>query len=426
MSFWDNMASAGLQALGSVATASVNSDGSKKSQWRAHTINKDLQMQAQQWQEAMWERMQEYALPVNEIQRLLDAGINPALAFSNAGASPQAVPMAATSGGVGTPVVGAPDFGKAVGAFQDQQRVSNESAIAESVIDRNNAEANALNAQAEESGSRKKLNDVEYEIRSDPKYIEALSQYPEIRNGIARLDRDMKDLDYSYGLGTYGLRLESAGLSLDQQKLTYVSSAAELRRIVADTDRIGAYIRYLDAGTAQQRAQAAVLRQDLDIRAGNALMGTLQRDALEYCRDHGVTDSVTGEIVSFVSALSDEYAAKVFDGTYSAQSSAVTANQESIYQEEHGQERRSYETEEIRRRGNWYRTSQWNMSINTGLSFVRTAVDVGATVMTRGASKAVGTLVTPKSGPERMPLSPEAQEVLRKVFPDVEKRFGGF
>lgn len=70
---WSNMAgsavSAGSGLLGSII---------------AGVYNRKRQRESQNWAENMWQKQNEYNLPVNQMKRLKEAGINPNLAFGSA------------------------------------------------------------------------------------------------------------------------------------------------------------------------------------------------------------------------------------------------------------------------------------------------------------------------------------------------------
>lgn len=70
---WSNMAgsavSAGSGLLGSLI---------------AGRYNRKRQEQSQKWAEDMWQKQNEYNLPINQVARLTEAGINPNLAFGSA------------------------------------------------------------------------------------------------------------------------------------------------------------------------------------------------------------------------------------------------------------------------------------------------------------------------------------------------------
>lgn len=70
---WSNMAgsavSAGSGLLGSII---------------AGIYNRKRQRQSQEWAESMWKKQNEYNLPINQMARLKEAGINPNLAFGSA------------------------------------------------------------------------------------------------------------------------------------------------------------------------------------------------------------------------------------------------------------------------------------------------------------------------------------------------------
>lgn len=66
---WSAAAVVGAQAGGNILTNWLNRREARK---------------AREWQEAMWHKQNEYNLPVNQVSRLKEAGINPNLAFGSA------------------------------------------------------------------------------------------------------------------------------------------------------------------------------------------------------------------------------------------------------------------------------------------------------------------------------------------------------
>lgn len=89
---------------GSLAQSGTNLLGSIIS----GVYNRKQQERSQKWSEEMWRKQNEYNLPINQVKRLQEAGINPNLAFGSA----------ASAMGTSVPSVprysDAPDFGAAV------------------------------------------------------------------------------------------------------------------------------------------------------------------------------------------------------------------------------------------------------------------------------------------------------------------------
>lgn len=105
----------GTSVIGSVVSNSMNRSNARMQQEWQEKMN----LQQQEWQEGMWNKTNEYNAPVAQMQRLMDAGINPnnaaaSVAGSNATAQlaqqPE-IPSAAPIPGVNMDLVGAINSG---------------------------------------------------------------------------------------------------------------------------------------------------------------------------------------------------------------------------------------------------------------------------------------------------------------------------
>lgn len=69
--------------VGGVVSAGANAISAQLASRRQYKYTKMLQEQQNAWNEKMWNAQNEYNTPANQVQRLKDAGINPALAVSD-------------------------------------------------------------------------------------------------------------------------------------------------------------------------------------------------------------------------------------------------------------------------------------------------------------------------------------------------------
>ena len=132
------LGAAGVTALGGILGAGMNSiSANMANKWNRREAEKN-----RKWQEEMWNKQNKYNLPVNQLQRIKDAGLNPNLVFGQNGMSTQGASFNATPV---QPNMVSPQYGdmlKGVGsAIEVYQR-----------IQKNNAEIRLLDSQ-------KRLND---------------------------------------------------------------------------------------------------------------------------------------------------------------------------------------------------------------------------------------------------------------------------
>lgn len=72
--------------------AGVSTAGNIISQYMSNEANKQLATQANQWSIDQWNRENQYNLPINQVRRLQDAGINPGILYGQGGLMNEAAP----------------------------------------------------------------------------------------------------------------------------------------------------------------------------------------------------------------------------------------------------------------------------------------------------------------------------------------------
>ena len=132
-----------VTALGGIINSmfgSSSQDSANRTNLEIAKMNADLQRETNEqnykmfqeqnaWNEDMWNKQNEYNLPANQVQRLLDAGINPAAVFGNGSATPASSVQSQTAPQFNAPQVNAqvhpyqPNFGigDAVNAYMQSE-----------------------------------------------------------------------------------------------------------------------------------------------------------------------------------------------------------------------------------------------------------------------------------------------------------------
>lgn len=117
-----------LSAIGSFASSLL---GARISSQNAQKVNEQNERNLERqnaFNLAMWKRQNEYNLPKNQVERLKDAGINPALALSNISTGmAESMPSVAPQGAVGHNAgdIVANSFGGAIDAYVQGQQAKN-------------------------------------------------------------------------------------------------------------------------------------------------------------------------------------------------------------------------------------------------------------------------------------------------------------
>lgn len=306
MGFWSGHGGAALiSAAGSFGSGLFGGLFAAGSQRRQYQYNLNLQRQQQAWQKAMWDLENQYNLPKNEIQRLLDAGVNPALAFNNAGASAAPVPNSGSAGGVSAPVAEMPNAGlAAVQASQASQRVENETKVADAQSDNLKAQAEATRKQAGLTESLTEAQDIQNRIARFTEPV--MMRLPQVRLdsesvSLALLqNRKVRDdWDTSYHL--QGIQLQQEGMR-SSNRLTERNVRLATKRY----DELLARIDVLEASGQLTREQANSVRLDNAIKFVSAYKADLEYKMYKQLEKQRFTRT-DGSRVGFVGALAQTF-----------------------------------------------------------------------------------------------------------------------
>lgn len=183
--------SIGAAAIGAGIAAAASGVGAGLNAYSANMANKWNRREAEKnrkWQEEMWNKQNEYNLPVNQLQRLKSAGLNPNLVLGQNGMSTQG---ASFGGNVGNPQMTSPQYGdmlKGIGSAVEmyQQYRLNEANIkaAENKAYSDYQQGNLYKSQAYGQDWQNKFNDDTVEVQKaiqqmsltkDQKWIDKLT-----------------------------------------------------------------------------------------------------------------------------------------------------------------------------------------------------------------------------------------------------------
>ena len=197
-------------------------------QERTNEANAELVEQNQQWQEKMIDKQNEYNSPANQMQRLKDAGINPAtfgmasgnLASGNLSGSPNASPVIPQSNSLGNL---SSDIHHIMSAFQSQQEGLDKKTFREVTLEKTQEEINQLKANTELIG----LNAQAQQIVNT--YAAAREQY-----AIAEADGRVKKLFSDMNLNLRQMSYLNSQIKEIEFRISEVLPV-EINKIVADT-----------------------------------------------------------------------------------------------------------------------------------------------------------------------------------------------
>lgn len=189
-------------------------------QQQTNQQNLDLARQQNAWNLSQWFREMDYNHPVNQVQRLRMAGINPSMAYSNgienlAPASPEMVSSQFEPSSIGNP-------------FSTFSRDLVQEQLSRAQIENIEADTALKYANAGLSTIRTKIAGVEFNIKS--KYGEELtqSQITQIKTNVELMNHQMENID-----------AETAVKVLEQEKLRYYIDniqPAELAKLESETN----------------------------------------------------------------------------------------------------------------------------------------------------------------------------------------------
>lgn len=334
------------------------------SQRRQYKYNLKLQKQQQAWQKYMWDLENQYNLPINELQRLVDAGINPAVAFSNGGAVAAPVPQSGSAGGVSAPMASFPNVaGAAVQSAQAAQALDNQTEVATSQANLNNSLADKAKADAGVANEDKNIKSVVGRLYSENYAF--ISQIPHLVVGYRKLQNALYGEELSRSQIYTGYFPQE--LQLKQEHIRLNNRLAE-----REYDRVGAQIALYQKQGRLTDQQAENLRlMNLTMQA-DALMGEASARALDilYSSPNGkMENSLAFQdlLASFRQELSNRYA--------SADLKAVELDNQLGFESEFGlASRRILGYNVPLRNMRSIRTQQWTSGVNTFMNVAGTVL----------------------------------------------------
>lgn len=269
-SFGESATTAGAGGLISSAFGALNSSINARAQ-------RKLQQAQNAWTEKMWNMNNEYNKPVNQVARLQEAGINPALAVTN-GQLQNASQGAASSGTVSAPSNGMPDVGFGDN-FIHQQQVSSDIALKMSqaknydvdttlkALEQEIRLATAVEEIKGRKGNYKALEQqgalvaeqLKQQIWQNKLNDATFGNMVEMSNiGVdkARIDRDIAKQQWSQQEKRFGLEiadtLASIKLKYAQRQMSLQQGRAALINAIANSDTAKSIVRYNNAKSTYQ------------------------------------------------------------------------------------------------------------------------------------------------------------------------------
>lgn len=354
-SFWKSSGgSAAIAAGGSFLSGLAGGLFAGRQQRRQYKLNLKLQKQQQDWQRQMWEMQNMYNLPKNELRRLLDAGINPALAFSNGGAAAAPVPQSGSAGGVSAPTA---DFGNA-GAAAVNAALQTESVQSQNDLNK------ALAVKAEKEGdaalANAGLSDVR--ARAESFDLDIKQQNRDVIVGNLRLQYDFSRLNYAMGYNAYERdRLYTRNYStiLGQQ---ITQGKLNLSRTQAAIDHTFADIDLLVARKELTQQQAANLRIEAQILLCDKYFAEWSKRFQQILRDSVYGKNFDSSVMQDVISTAKNHLVEAYQRS---QTGLISAAYDYGYEVSFGLADRYYGFENNRRSANQKRTSMYTSVIGS-------------------------------------------------------------
>lgn len=193
-------AAAAIPAVISGVGSLVGSIFGKKSTDSANKTNIELAKYQNDWNLAQWNRENEYNLPINQMMRLKEAGLNPNLVYGS-GASTLAASSPKAAGASVRPYTGFNlGIGDAVNSYVSVSRMAKENALADSQVQVNNQQQLESAQRIAESASREASNkfDLGLKRKLESTQLEAaLENLNQVRNSneVSRKQQKLMDLE---------------------------------------------------------------------------------------------------------------------------------------------------------------------------------------------------------------------------------------
>lgn len=368
--FWKSAGGAAvISSIGGLGSGTFSGLFSAGAQRRQYKYNLRLQRQQQDWQKYMWDLQNRYSLPVNEISRLVEAGVNPAVAFSNAGAGPAPVPQSGSAGGVSAPTAEMPNIGaSAVAAAQNAQRVENETNVANSQSDKNEAEAEYYRKQAGLSG--------------------VIKDYNEFNLGIDRQLRDVtignRSLAYDFGKLRYAMGYQDyvRGEIYTTNFPAFLNQRMEINRqnirlMEKSIDRIDAEVSLLQSQKQLTDDQAKVVRQKLVCAQYDAWMARFNQGIYEDATKGSYYDGDRNMWFPLRQKFVETLQNHISEQLSRSETGLLEAGLDQSFQSEYGDRLRFYNFETVRRGANLTRSRIWNGTLQSIYGMGMMAISAG-------------------------------------------------
>lgn len=381
-----------MAELNSAINNLTSAVGASNTQKKQHENNKEMLSLEQQFQLMLWDKAMQYQTPSNEILRLQQAGVNPALAFSNAGAAAAPVPNVPhgnSSSVVQPPHLDNPSLAGASAAAAAAQ-IQNQTELTASQVELNTANAAKARADAGLIGNQSDLTAVQADIARVTKPLimgnavldNALKGFEFALFG-NKVTRDTIYTGYYPGFVSADLDLKERQIDIARKKYDWYSTT----------------IDYIEKKGYIIPQQARLLHLQGDALLGKAVISEIEGFLLKDAKDKNLP-----LYKDFVESVKQKYANLLQDAYREAKSIA----NETAFEDQHGLDSRNVVRWDLPSR---QATGQTIVNWSNGLGMVSEAVQF---VATRGASAATK---------QKLDKLEKVNDIIRKYESSRDKRF---
>lgn len=235
--------------LGGIGDDLLNSHQADSAMQKQLQANLALAKYQNDYNTEMWNKQNEYNSPINQRQRLIDAGLNPNIMYGNGGVmNTSSTPHAAAS-------VAAPDY---LSKFQMQAAmVQADKTRLENSLYR--AQANKLDAEAEEIRARKNKQDTE------ASYTLTMQDQQQLRNDILAIDKRIKQETADYAINIVEEEWKGKKLTNDQK---YKFIHEQMPVVIAGLEKQNQLTDENIKNAIKERSRIVAATQELFTRAG--------------------------------------------------------------------------------------------------------------------------------------------------------------
>lgn len=268
-SFGDSAIGAAISAGGSLISSLIGVNAAKKQAARQQRYNKELAEIQNQYNIAQWERENEYNLPIAQIERLQEAGLNPNLIYGNPSNTAATSPFL-TSGNAanmqGLPHLGTA-FQSAIDTYVKLKQADNIQADTENKNVQNRILKNT--AELNEALFQGTIDLLGWQVRSAAQDYDYKQQYNQLQlkqmqGDLTRINKTNDRLDKE--LSQMDILTQSMNEDL---KIKKVQAFFESDRCQAELRKIQSEINRNNAGVSVSLQQVKSMQYDLFMRKFN-------------------------------------------------------------------------------------------------------------------------------------------------------------